>query len=173
MESDEELMVAVGRGDERALAVLVDRHGASIHGYLTRLCGSRVDAEDLLQDTWLRVARGAQGFDASRRFRPWVYGIATNLARDLGRRRQVRERARGALAALPGSTDGESRVARLDLRERLAQLSDPLREALVLRFYLGLDEAEMAEALGVARGTVKSRLHRALRELERGYREEA
>ena len=72
MESDEELMRAVAHGDERALASLVERYAARIHAFLTRVTGDRDDADDLLQDTWMRVARGARGFDPARA-RLWHY----------------------------------------------------------------------------------------------------
>jgi len=159
-------MGAVARGDERALASLIERYAGRIHAHLCRMTGDRDDADDLLQETWVRVARGARGFDPGRRVRPWLYGIASHLATDLHRRRQVRSRA--ALAAPPppapaGALDG------IDLRARLARLPQRLREVVLLRYYGDLDEAEMAEALGVPRGTVKSRLHGALRELKRGF----
>lgn len=170
MESDEELMRAVAQGDERALADLVDRHAARVHAFLTRVVGDRDDADDLLQDTWMRVARGARSFDPTRRVRPWLYGIATNLARDLQRRRAVRVRAlhEGSLEATrPQSPPGP--VERIDMRARLAGLPERLREVLVLRYFEGLDEAEMADTLGIPRGTVKSRLHGALRALRAGW----
>ena len=170
MASDEELMRAVGQGDEHALASLVERYAARIHAFLTRVTGDRDDADDLLQDTWMRVARGARGFDTARLVRPWLYGIAANLARDLHRRRAVRLRAVqqgnvGSGEAAPAFRP----VDRLDLRERLARLPERLREVLVMRYFDGLDEAEMAEALGIPRGTVKSRLHGAIRELRQGW----
>ena len=159
-------MEAVARGDERALASLIERYAARIHAHLRRMTGDRDDADDLLQDTWVRVARGARRFDAGRRVRPWLYGIASNLARDLHRRRQVRTRA----ALAERTPEGPSPpFERIDLRERLARLPDRLREVVLLRYYGDLDEAEMAAALGVPRGTVKSRLHGAIRELKRGF----
>lgn len=170
MESDEELMRAVAHGDERALASLVERYAPRIHAFLTRVTGDRDDADDLLQDTWMRVARGARGFDAARQVRPWLYGIAANLARDLHRRRAVRLRAAregGVTASEPQAT--VRTVERIDMRERLARLPERLREVLVLRYFDGLDEAEMAVALGIPRGTVKSRLHGALRALRQEW----
>ncbi|RIK99944.1 MAG: hypothetical protein DCC71_19705 [Proteobacteria bacterium] len=171
MESDEELMAAIARGDERALTALIDRHAARLHGFLARVAGDRDDADDLLQETWIRVARGARTFDAARRVRPWLYGIAANLARDLHRRRAVRSRASqdGRSAAATARAPAFRPLDRIDIRARLARLPDRLREALVLRFYEGLDEAEMAEALGIPKGTVKSRVHGAIRELRRGW----
>ena len=166
MESDEELMEAVARGDEQALASLIDRYAARIHAHLCRMTGDRDDADDLLQETWVRIARGARRFDRTRRVRPWLYGVASNLARDLHRRRQVR--ARAALAE-PSTGAAATPVERIDLRERLARLPDRLREVVLLRYYGDLDEGEMAAALGIPRGTVKSRLHGAIRELKRGF----
>jgi len=158
-------MGAVARGDERALGSLIERYAARIHAHLCRMTGDRDDADDLLQETWVRVARGARGFDPTRRVRPWLYRIASHLATDLHRRRQVRARA----ALVPPVAQAPPReVEGIDLRERLAQLPHRLREVVLLRYYGDLGEAEMAEALGVPRGTVKSRLHDALRALKRG-----
>jgi len=169
MESDEELMAGVARGEERALAMLVERHAARLHAFLVRVAGSRDDADDLLQETWVRVARGAPSFDVRRRARPWLYGIAANLARDLARRRSVRRRAAELERSVPPEPPRFRPLERLELRDRLARLPDRLREVLVLRFFDDLDEAEMAEALGIPKGTVKSRLHGAIRELRRGW----
>lgn len=158
-------MAAVARGDERALGALVDRHAVRLHAHLVRVCGSRDDADDLLQETWLRVARAARTYRAGRPVRPWLYGIASNLANDHWRRRAVRSRAPATMLAEPapralGAAEG------LALRERVSRLPERLREVVWLRYYAGLDEAEMAEALGIPRGTVKSRLHAAIRGLQ-------
>jgi RNA polymerase sigma-70 factor (ECF subfamily) len=168
MESDEELMAAVARGDERALGILVERRSPRIHAHLARMTGSPDDAEDLLQETWLRVARGARGYQEGRPVRPWLFGIASNLARDLHRRRAVRRQASGTARpdrARPSVRPFEA----IALRDRVQRLPDRLREVLWLRFYEEFSEAEIADALGVPRGTVKSRLHGAIRELKRGW----
>jgi RNA polymerase sigma-70 factor (ECF subfamily) len=169
MRSDEDLMAAVASGDEAALAALIDRYAASVHAYLLRHSGNREDADDLLQETWVRVARSAKSFDTARRFRSWIYGIATNLARDLFRRRMTKERALRTLAMSPPATPGADSADRGELRERIAKLPENMRAVLLLRYYEGMNEAEMAESLEIPRGTVKSRLHAALRELRGGY----
>jgi RNA polymerase sigma-70 factor (ECF subfamily) len=169
MRSDEDLMAAVASGDEAALAALIDRYAASVHAYLLRHSNNSEDADDLLQETWVRVARSAKSFDTARRFRSWIYGIATNLARDLFRRRTTRERALRDLATHPPAASGADPVDRRELRERIAELPENLRAVLLLRYYEGMSEAEMAEILGVPRGTIKSRLHAALRRLRGGY----
>jgi RNA polymerase sigma-70 factor (ECF subfamily) len=169
MESDEELMRALARGEEAALSSLLSRHGPPLHAYLVRLCGDPAEAEDLAQESWMRVVRGAPVFDPSRPFRSWAWGIATNVARDRFRRL----RARGGVHAplnhnhpASGTADGPS-IARHDLRGRLAELPERLRQALVLRYYEGMSEPEIADTLGIARGTVKSRLHTAVTVLRR------
>jgi len=170
MESDEELMAAVARGDERALGTLVERHGPRIHAHLARLTDSVDDADDLLQETWVRVARGARTYEPGRPVRPWLFGIASNLARDHFRRRAVRLRA--AREPAPPADPGPPLVRpleRLALRERVARLPERLRAVVLLRVFEEMSEAEMAQALGGPRGTVASRLDGALRELKRAW----
>ncbi len=171
MESDEELMNRVAVGDGEALARLLERHSAKVHGYLRRYTRSSADADDLLQETWVRVARFARRFDAARRFRTWLYGIATNLARDWLRRNRTREsgllgaRSEAIPASRPEADPGERR----ELQEHVDDLPDRMREVVLLRYFAGMNEAEMAACLAVAPGTVKSRLHTALKKLRDGY----
>ena len=169
MRSDEDLMAAVASGDETALTALIDRYAASVHAYLLRHSNSREDADDLLQETWVRVARSARSFDTTRRFRSWIYGIATNLARDRFRRQVTRERALRELSAHSPATPGTDAVDRSELREHIAELPENMRAVLLLRYYEGMSETEMAEVLNVPRGTIKSRLHASLRRLRGGY----
>ena len=164
-------MAAVARGDERALGALVDRHAVRLHAHLVRACGSRDDADDLLQETWVRVARGARTYRTGRPVRPWLYGIASNLANDWWRRRAVRARAAASAPAEPAPR-GPEPAETLALRERVARLPERQREVVWLRYFAGLDEGEMAEALGIPRGTVKSRLHGAIRALQDGWEDE-
>jgi len=171
MPSDEELMKRVALGDGAALTSLMERHSTRVHAYLVRYTRSREDADDLLQDTWMRVARSARNFDPTRRFRTWLYGIATNLGRDLFRRRGSRQRALlHAASEAPIALAPEAGIAeRQELRERIAKLPDRMREVVLLRYFEGMSESEMSAALGIARGTVKSRLHSALGRLRVGY----
>lgn len=168
MESDEELMRGVARGEEAPLRLLIERHAAPLHAYLARLCGDAAEAEDLLQESWMRVVRGAESFDPARRFRSWAYGIATNVARDRYRRAHARGGDHQPLPLALAAASAEPRsMARLDLRGRLVELPERLRQTLVLRYYEGMDEPEIAATLGIARGTVKSRLHAAVAALRR------
>ena len=169
MRSDEDLMAAVASGDESALTALIDRYAARVHAYLLRYSGNREDAEDLLQETWMRIARSAKRFDTSRRFRSWVYGIATNLARDLFRRRMTKESALHELSTRPPAASEADSIDSDELRERIAKLPENMRAVLLLRYYEEMSEAEMAEVLDIPHGTVKSRLHAALRNLRGEY----
>jgi len=174
METDERLMARVALGDESALAPLVERFRGPLYGFLARRAGE-ADADDLFQETWIRVVRSRERFDPARRFSTWLFQIANNLCRDRARRRLVRERhrieaqaeARGDPALRAAPALGEH----LDVRERLGRLPERLREVLVLRYWRDLSEKEIAEIAGIPQGTVKSRLHaalKALREQEQG-----
>ncbi len=154
-------------GDEHAFADLLDRYRAPLFAFLSRRCGDSASAEDLFQETWLRVVRRRASFDPARRFSTWLFQIANNLCRDLHRRRGTERRAREAMrdAARSEPLRAPALDARLDARERLARLPDPLRAVIVLRYYQRMQEREIAEVLGIRPGTVKSRLHSALKKL--------
>jgi RNA polymerase sigma-70 factor (ECF subfamily) len=164
-------MVALQAGDERALEALMGRWKSPLYAFLSRRAGHAF-ADDLFQEAWLRVVRARDRFDPRRRFSTWLFQIANNLCRDRARRRDADARRRDAVAhePAPAPPDPARRTeARLDAERRLAVLPDHQREVMVLRYYHDLGEREMAELLGVPRGTVKSRLHaavRALREAE-------
>ena len=168
-------MVQVQTGSESALTTLVERWRAPLFGFLQKR-RSAADADDLFQETWLRVVRARRRFDPRLRFSTWLFQIANNLCRDRARRGATAARAREAIAlappppaALAGGATGTE--LRLDLARRLAALPDRLREVVVLRYYRDLGEHEIAQLLAIPPGTVKSRLHaavRALREQEGG-----
>lgn len=166
--SDEQLMAAVMADDQAALAALVTRHHSPLLGYLSRLTGGdRQLAEDLVQETFLRVLR--QGTcQPDRPFKPWLYAIATNLARDHFKSAAMRLHWQGndaekALLRLHESTPGPEERALAaeqggEIMAALAQLGEEYRVVLLLRYYQGLSLGEIAETLGVPLGTVKSRL---------------
>jgi RNA polymerase sigma-70 factor (ECF subfamily) len=164
--SDEDLMVSVQAGDSQALATLIDRWRGPLYAFLWRRAGD--GADDLFQESWIRVARARDRFDRSRRFSTWLFQIANNLCRDRWRRLEARRRALDSLRHEERAS-GRDRVAAPELpadgrlERRLERLPERLREVLVLRYYQDRGEAEIAEILGVPRGTVKSRLHAAVR----------
>jgi RNA polymerase sigma-70 factor, ECF subfamily len=166
--SDEQVMAAVMAGDQVAFAALVTRHHAPLLGYLYRLTGGdRQLSEDLVQETFLRVL-SQRGCPPGRLFKPWLYAIATNLARDHFKSAAVRQRWRGddaeeALLSLYDKHPGPEERALAaeqgsEVAAALAQLGEEYRVALLLRFYQGLSLQEIAETLRIPLGTVKSRL---------------
>jgi RNA polymerase sigma-70 factor (ECF subfamily) len=166
--TDEELMIRVQAGDDGALATLMDRYKGPLYGFLNRRVGDAA-ADDLFQESWLRVVRARDRFDPRRRFSTWVFQIANNLCRDRWRRGAVETRHRESLAGSQAS--GAERAAapsvetQLEMRQRLEALPERLREVLVLRYYQQLPERDIAEILAIPRGTVKSRLHAAVKAL--------
>ena len=166
--SDEQLMAAVMAGDQVALAALVTRHHGPLLGYLYRLVGGdRSLAEDLVQETLLHVLR-QRTYQSGHPFKPWLYTIATNLARDYFKSAAVRQRWRGgdeeeALLQLYDRAPGPEERALVaeqgsEVRAALAQLREEYRVVLLLRFYQGFSLQEIAETLQIPLGTVKSRL---------------
>jgi RNA polymerase sigma-70 factor (ECF subfamily) len=161
-------MARVQRGDEPALNELLERWRPRLFGFLVRRVGD-VAAEDLFQETWLRVVRSRDRYDPKRRFSTWLFQIANNLCRDRGRRRKVeegyKETVREQVQHDAGRLEAPPLDLRMDVHRRLAALPERLREVLILRYYHQLPEADIAEVVGIPRGTVKSRLHSAVRTL--------
>ena len=169
MATDEDLVGDLARGDERALRELLGRYERRLSSFIYRHTAGR-DVEDLYQETWLRVVRGAARFDPAKRFSTWLFHIAVNLCRDWHRRGRVSTQSlENDLAAPPQL--GRSEAA-LDAGRLLLQLPEPQREVVILRFYHDLTEEEVAAVLDCPKGTVKSRLHNALARLSALVREE-
>jgi RNA polymerase sigma-70 factor (ECF subfamily) len=180
-----ELARGLRRRDPDLLDELIGRYQYRLPRYLWALTGSREAAEDLFQETWLRVLEKSHLYDPHWSFETWLFSIARNLAIDLRRRRQPE-----SLDALPGSGNGytvrewagrESTTpfASAAAGERaehieavLQRLSPEAREVLVLRFQEDLDLNEIAEVISAPLSTVKSRLYRALEALRNFLKEE-
>ena len=165
---DEVLVRRVASGDGRALSVLYDRYAGLIYGTGMRYLGDRGLAEDLVQDVFTSVWRGAAGFDPARAsFATWVYRITRNRATDLIRRRKARVRTvEGDPSLEPGEEDPAGGVSRsFDVASALSQLSAVHREVLVLAYFEGLSQREISRRTDTPLGTVKSRTTAALRAL--------
>ena len=174
--SDDELMRGLAQGDGDAADRLVERHGAPIFAYLRRIARSRETAEDLFQETWIRVVRYCGGYRAGRGVRPWLYRIALNVARDHLRRETAARRGGAAwrvempdeVAAEPAELQpGEAAERAGALRRAVDTLPAKFREAVELRYFQDLPLEEVARVLRRPVGTVKSRLSRGLRMLEK------
>jgi RNA polymerase sigma-70 factor (ECF subfamily) len=170
--SDAELFARSRDGDSSALASLVDRHKDALVNYLARLAGSRDGAEDLAQETFLRLLERSSRYRERGQLKAYLYRIATNLYRS-GDRRQ-RRWGRLAPRLLPAGrphapAEQDARLLRRELAERLAaalrELPLRYRVAVVLRDVEGWSYEEIAELVGCRPGTVKSRIHRGRQRL--------
>lgn len=164
-QSDEQLMARVMEGDREALARLVERYHSPLIAYLYRLLeGDRALAEDLTQETFIRIIR-QRSYRTGSPFKPWLYAIASNLARDHFKSAATRHAASDDhdFTARPDESSGpEQRVLAAELHDEvaaaLAQLGPEYRATLLLRFFGGMSLLEIAASLDVPVGTVKSRL---------------
>jgi RNA polymerase sigma-70 factor (ECF subfamily) len=146
-----------------------------IHGLCRKLCGNGPDAEDATQEALIAVVRGLPRFDGRAAFSTWVHRVATNACLDELRRKGRRPQVARRLDAAPATGDGGPRTLdladptpgvderlpeRMAIDDALAALPEEFRVAVVLRDHLGLDYAEIAEALDLPPGTVRSRIAR-------------
>jgi len=150
----------VSSGDEVAFEALYDRHTPRVYGFLLRLTGGdAVEAEDLMQETWLRAARGLKRFQWKSAFRTWVMGIALNQFRELARRNGRRISTVETEYEVPDEVVEPG--CRIDLERALRLLPLGFRTILVLHDTEGFTHREIGERLGISDGTSKSQLHRA------------
>src|SRR4051812_17418961 len=184
--TDKELLAKFQQGDASAFNPLLTRHRAPIYTFLVRMIGDRERAEDLAQDTFLRIVKGAQAWQQRSRFQSWMYAIARNLCADLARRDRFRktesldaEPAGGGATIADGLADPGPAPDRAAERERLrpilenALLSLPVdqREIFILREQAGLPFREIAEIVSANENTVKSRMRYALAALRKALAE--
>jgi RNA polymerase sigma-70 factor (ECF subfamily) len=187
--SDEELIAAYrDEGDRGAFDTLVHRYEHELYRYLQRFLGDAAMAEDAFQTTFLQVHLKCDQFDTKRRFRPWLYTVATNQAIDTQRRNKRHQSVsldRGRRQDTQSDEvslvdllvhDGEGPVSELEqterrnwVRESVAELPEQLRSAVLLIYFQGLKYREAAEVLLIPVGTVKSRLHTAIIKLNEAW----
>jgi RNA polymerase sigma-70 factor (ECF subfamily) len=180
--TDEELLADFQQGDAGAFERLLARHRAPLYTFLVRMLGDREKAEDLAQETFLRIVKGAQAWEHRSRFQSWMYAIARNLCADRARRDRFRktesldaEVDEGGATILDGVPDpgpspdraAESERLRPLLQRALLSLPAEQREVFVLREQAGLAFREIAEVVGANENTVKSRMRYALEGLRK------
>lgn len=165
-ESDEALLARFVNGDEQAYASLVRRYERRVFAICYRYFDDAADAEDAAQDAFLSLYRRAATFAGAAKFSTWMYRVATNACNDVARRRSRRPQRTGAdvgdlAERLPAAEDliGQRELA-LELRAALDELPSDYRQAVLLHTVLGWPYHDIAEQVGVAVGTVKSRVHR-------------
>jgi len=171
--TDQELIQAYLKGDDRAFNTLVRRYHKPVYNYLLKLVGSREDADDLAQTVFIRCCGNLKGLKDPQLFTPWLYRIAGNLARDHWRARkeavsfdQFSEDS-NPLAEIFVSDDDPLAAAAAGqraeiVRKALLLIPYEQRETLILKIYQGLKFTEIAETLNEPLNTVKSRLYYGL-----------
>lgn len=182
-DSDEALMLRYQKGDARAFEVLLTRHRRPVYNFILRFVGDRAAAEDVLQEAFLRVIKGADTWERQAKFTTWLYTIARNLCVDASRRGKHRKAA--SLDA-PMSRDADDSRTLLDvtadksagvdrqaignelgvkMHAAIAKLSEEQREVFLMREFLDMQFKEIAEVVGCPENTVKSRMRYALEKL--------
>lgn len=169
------------RGDSEAFRVLVERHGRRLFGLAYRMTGNRQDAEDVVQETFIKAHGSMDRFELRADFGSWLHRIAANSALDLIRARKRRqgrqmtltdEEGENVLESLPdGAPEPESLASlgeiRRDVGRALGRLTENERVAFVLRHYEERSIAEISLALGITDNAVKQCIFRAVRKLRR------
>ena len=182
--SDLELWQSAAKGDHRAFHALMDRHSAKLFRVALSLSSSRSDAEDVCQETFVAAFKSLKSFDGRASVKTWLTRILMHRAAKIWNK-QRKDRATMSLHRDAGAENGrehsggswESRLStpstigaldqRMDLLEMIRTLAPEFRETVVLREIDGMTYQEIAETLGVPRGTVESRLFRARAELRK------
>lgn len=178
--SDEQLFQRYTDGDDRGFKVLVERYEPRIQGFLRKRLNDEERVEDLTQDTFLRIHRARDSYDPNRKFSTWIHTIANNLLKNEFRNRSRRRemvfsdlRAESAPSGAPSRpiefesthADPEHETYRSELRDAIdtaiERMDEHHRVPFVMREVDDLSYEEIAEAIGIPVGTVKSRLNRA------------
>jgi RNA polymerase sigma-70 factor (ECF subfamily) len=192
IEDTDELLLSqyAQTGDRKVFEILMRRYEREIFSYLRRYIGNPELAEDAFQGTFLQVHLKCDQFDSTRRFRPWLYAIATNQAIDAQRRSKRRKMVSLDTSA---SNDGDNRpgswadklVADVSdpadvagnredgrwVNDAVSGLGDSLQRVVQLVYFQGLKYREAADILGIPVGTVKSRVHAAIQRLAINWQE--
>lgn len=170
-----ELIAACRKGDERAFGELVELTHRRVFSLAFRLVGDRFDAEDVAQESYLRMFRGLSGFREEAKFETWMYRIVTNSAINLLRRRGRNGELLSEEAALELAAPDAPAQQTAD-RDELARSLDLLpagqRAVVILKDVYGLSCREIGAELGIEEGAVKVRLHRARKRLRESLQNE-
>jgi RNA polymerase sigma-70 factor (ECF subfamily) len=186
--SDNDLLQRYIEGDGEAFTALVSRYRKELFNFLARFTGDQALAEDVFQEAFLQLHLSAATFDPQRRLKPWLFTIAANKARDAMRSRGRRQAAPLDATIGGGESDRTSyadlmpadipapdeAILNLETRQAVKSIVDgmpqTLRTVLLLSYFHDFPYKEIADILGVPLGTVKSRLHAAVRHFAREWK---
>jgi len=172
MTSDEDLVRRCWSGDRGAFELLFTRHRDSVFNIALRISGNRELAEDITQDAFVRAYLGLSSFRGQAKLSTWLYRIAVNQAlrtKSVGSRRAEKEQGMDDLVLTSDAPGPEKSAERSEIETRvrraITELPPAQRAVISLRYIEGLDLAEVAAITGSPLGTVKSRIHHALRSM--------
>lgn len=178
--SDEQLLGDYRAGNRQSFSELVSRYQRELYHFLVRFLGNRAAAEDVFQETFLQVHQSAEQFDPQRRFRPWLFTIAANKARDLIRSQARRPTSPLQASMNPGDDESgefidlmqsvnaipsepmEREELQRQVQTTVTAMPGHLREILLLSYFHQFPYKQISEILDIPLGTVKSRLHAAV-----------
>jgi len=178
--TDEQLLHEYTAGQVASFELLVRRHSNELFKFVVRFTSDSVAAEDVVQETFLQVHTSASRFDPARRFKPWLFTIAANKARDYLRKRKRRHELSFEANVSSQDDSGQRYLDMLSddspesdegllidekrtiIKATVDAMPDKLREILILAYFHRLAYKEIGEVIGIPVGTVKSRLHTAV-----------
>ena len=178
--TDEQLLADYRAGDKASFSELVSRYQRELYHFLVRFLGNRAAAEDVFQESFLQVHQSAEQFDPQRRFRPWLFTIAANKARDLIRSQARRPTNPLQASISPGDDESgefidlmqsasslpsdsmEREELQRQVQTTVTGMPEHLREILLLSYFHQFPYKQISEILDIPLGTVKSRLHAAV-----------
>lgn len=187
--TDEKLLQDYLRGKSGSFELLVRRYAQELFQFVLRFTGDSVAAEDVVQESLLQVHTSAATFDPARRFKPWLFTIAANKARDFLRRRSRRheipfdaqlddegDTGRRFIHLFAGNNAAPDEELLIDEKRRVVRtvleaMPEKLREVLVLAYYHRFPYKDIGEIVDIPLGTVKSRLHAAVAAFGEAYRQ--
>ncbi|MCP4605718.1 MAG: RNA polymerase sigma factor [Proteobacteria bacterium] len=156
-QDDSRLVKRCQKRDKRALEHLYARHHGVLYAMALRMTGQVADAEDIVQESFIRAWKALPNFRGETTFRNWLLRIGINLCRNMHKRKKETVK----LQDIPAPANDSDTLARNWLEKALSKLPDGYREVLVLHDVMDLRHVEIAEVLGLSVGTSKSQLHRA------------
>jgi RNA polymerase sigma-70 factor (ECF subfamily) len=156
--------------DEKSFRELYRRHTAALYGLALRLCETEPDAQDAIQETWIRTCDGLSGFEWKSSLRTWLSGILINCVRETSRKRHRRreEQLPEDAPAIVAVSAGE----KMSLDQAIARLPNGYREVLILHDVEGYTHEEIGSLLDISVGTSKSQLHHARRAIRAVFQTE-
>lgn len=179
-ENDSAVVAQVLAGDRDAFRVVVERHSQSLFRLAYRMTGNEQDAEDVVQETFLRAYRRLNKFESRSSFSTWLYRIAVNCSLDQSRKRRLQDERQltpnpelpDPMLALPSTDPSSERLAisaevRRKVEATLNELTEKEKAAFVLRHYEGMSIEEVGRAMGLRANAAKNNIFRAVQKLRR------